>query len=472
MKWILIGIWLIYILLFFLSRKVKVKSNQKNISVFFYQIALWIVQIKAIQNLIPSKIKQKLKLLYPTYETKTLVLHFYAKKLSLVLICFFIGVHLIALLAYRDYKNSVFLTNDEVLRAEYGEEDTPVSFWVKQKDQKEKLSYSILARSYTKEEITKQAEEFIGSIEEYILGTNQSLDEVRENLLLKDSYDGFGFETDWEISDYSLMTEEGELDNEELKEPCVLICTCLISYQGEEIEIYEFPIKVCPKIISEKEEQTNLFLQALKEEDEKQKTNQTFHLPQTISKERVEYEPIKSGYTGWYFLGLIIFCILFFFAKDRDLDKLKDQRQTLLMLAYPEFVSQLSLLMGAGLSMRSAFEKLSKSKGIDGCLRQELKLFERDMQNGELETKALDDFGKRCKNSYYIKLCALLIQNMKKGNEELTLQLYLESKEAFQKRKNEARKLGELASTKLLLPMMGMLMVVMILIIVPAFMSF
>ena len=46
-----------------------------------------------------------------------------------------------------------------------------------------------------------------------------------------------------------------------------------------------------------------------------------------------------------------------------------------------------------------------------------------------------------------------------------------EAERVFLERKNTARKLGEEASTKLLIPMMLMLMVVMGIVIVPAFLS-
>ncbi len=71
-----------------------------------------------------------------------------------------------------------------------------------------------------------------------------------------------------------------------------------------------------------------------------------------------------------------------------------------------------------------------------------------------------------------MRFSALLIQNMKKGRTDLIGMLKEESEDAFTLRKNEARKLGEEASTKLLLPMVMMLTVVMIIIMVPAYMSF
>ena len=50
--------------------------------------------------------------------------------------------------------------------------------------------------------------------------------------------------------------------------------------------------------------------------------------------------------------------------------------------------------------------------------------------------------------------------------------LRMGSEEAFSERKNQARRKGEEAGTKLLLPMGGMLLIVFVLILVPAFASF
>lgn len=106
------------------------------------------------------------------------------------------------------------------------------------------------------------------------------------------------------------------------------------------------------------------------------------------------------------------------------------------------------------------------------ALKQELKLLVRDLKNGILESVALDRFGKRCKSPFYIKFCAFLIQNQKKGNRDLAQMLEQEAKNAFLQKKQEARRLGEEAGTKLLLPMMGLLLIVMVIIILPAFLSF
>ena len=72
----------------------------------------------------------------------------------------------------------------------------------------------------------------------------------------------------------------------------------------------------------------------------------------------------------------------------------------------------------------------------------------------------------------YMKFSNLLVQNLKKGSNGILEALRQEAKKAFEDRINMARKLGEEAGTKLLLPMMLMLGIVMVLIIIPAYFSF
>ena len=95
-----------------------------------------------------------------------------------------------------------------------------------------------------------------------------------------------------------------------------------------------------------------------------------------------------------------------------------------------------------------------------------------ELQSGRSEKEAYDHFGKRCQVQAYRKLCTLLSQNLRKGSNDLLRVLRQEADNAFTERKNLAKKLGEEAGTKLLLPMMMMLCIVMVVIMIPAYFSF
>ena len=135
--------------------------------------------------------------------------------------------------------------------------------------------------------------------------------------------------------------------------------------------------------------------------------------------------------------------------------------------------------MQAGLTARNAWERIvwdyrKKCERDPGKVRyayEEMTLACREMQNGVAEAKAYENFGLRCRIPCYLKLSALLEQNLKKGSKGLTGLLQLEVREAFEQRRDLARSQGEEASTKLLVPMILMLFAVMLLILVPAGLS-
>ena len=71
----------------------------------------------------------------------------------------------------------------------------------------------------------------------------------------------------------------------------------------------------------------------------------------------------------------------------------------------------------------------------------------------------------------YNKLISVIEQNRKNGSKHLRLQLQVEMQEAFEMRKATAKRLGEEAGTKLLLPLFMQLFIIMMMILYPAMTS-
>ena len=150
-----------------------------------------------------------------------------------------------------------------------------------------------------------------------------------------------------------------------------------------------------------------------------------------------------------------------------------------MQLAYPEIVNRLSLYMGAGISIRHAWERIirgyEKQRQMTGNSEdayEQMKLALRQMQNGVAETVAYEQFGVDCRLSSYLKLGTLLSQNLRLGTGNLAEMLKAEAKDAFEDRKALARKIGEECESRLLLPMLLMLLSILIMIMYPAVSSF
>ena len=155
-----------------------------------------------------------------------------------------------------------------------------------------------------------------------------------------------------------------------------------------------------------------------------------------------------------------------------------EERSNQLLSDYPQVVSQLVLYLGAGMTMRNIFEKLAdnymrdrKDGGELHFVYEEITRTVREMAAGMSEACAYESFGLRCGGQQYTRLGTLLSQNLRRGNSELLNLLEEESKKAFSDRLDKIRKAGEEAGTKLLLPMVMMLLVVMVIIMIPAYMS-
>ena len=133
------------------------------------------------------------------------------------------------------------------------------------------------------------------------------------------------------------------------------------------------------------------------------------------------------------------------------------------------------LLIGAGLTVRGTWERIvreyEKRQGQRHYVYEEMALSLREMDCGMSEARAYELFGKRTGLLSYMKFCTLIVQNLRKGSEDLLHLLDFEVADAFHQRKEDAKELGEKAGTKLLLPMAMMLVLVFAMILYAAFQS-
>ena len=93
----------------------------------------------------------------------------------------------------------------------------------------------------------------------------------------------------------------------------------------------------------------------------------------------------------------------------------------------------------------------------------------RELRAGVSEGAAYESFGKRAGLTDYIRLSAMLMQNLKRGNRTLLERLREEADKAGEESLQRSKKLGEEAGTKLLVPMVLLLAVVMVMVMIPAF---
>lgn len=135
---------------------------------------------------------------------------------------------------------------------------------------------------------------------------------------------------------------------------------------------------------------------------------------------------------------------------------------------FTEVVSKLALLTNAGMILKEAWESVAQD-GDSSTLYAEMRLSVEQMNNGMAEVDALHQFGNRCMIPEIKKLTSSLIQGVTKGNSELSIILQEQSKEVWGNRKQNVKRQGEKAASKLLLPMCIMFIGILIMIVVPIF---
>ena len=101
----------------------------------------------------------------------------------------------------------------------------------------------------------------------------------------------------------------------------------------------------------------------------------------------------------------------------------------LLELEYPDLVSKLALLLGAGMTLQGAFRKIAgaygqkrtQNKTAEMPAYEEMLVACRQMESGVGEQRAYEHFGERCGVASYRKLAGILTQNLQKGTRGITV---------------------------------------------------
>lgn len=143
------------------------------------------------------------------------------------------------------------------------------------------------------------------------------------------------------------------------------------------------------------------------------------------------------------------------------------KRSEELLLDFSNVVSKLALLTNAGMILREAWEEVAYTG--ESTLYKEMQTAVDEMHNGVSEIDAMFNFGSRCIIPEIKKFTSTIVQGMVKGNSELIIMLQEQSKEVWALKKQNVRRQGEKASSKLMIPMMLMFIGILIMVIVPVF---
>ena len=471
--------------LYFFSRKEELPEGveETGISRAFLKMSLFIYKrIKGrMRSFSSEKIRRYLGTLRLQKDLDRAETEYFIRKISIVLIMATAGSFLSITTCVAAGRSGHITEDGRIVRGSFGDREYDISLTARDEEGKELLDHAMTVtnRVYTEEEAEALFEEASPLLEKIVLKENPSPDQVTGDLDLTESIDGYPFVISWKMDNYEVIHQDGALKEENIPPEGVLVnLTATISY--EECKWQQlFCVNVLPRRLTPGEKAFKEIKEMLHKADADSKTEESILLPQSYNGSDLIWTEKITDNSFLLLMLTLIGGVASYVLKDKELKQKVEERNRQMLMDYPQFVSQLVLYMGAGMTVRNIILKLSESyaaKRRNGeekrYLYEELMRAGREMSTGSSEGEVYERLGLRCGGQQYTRLVTLLSQNLRRGNSELLALLQEESKKAFDERMDKARKAGEEAGTKLLLPMIIMLLIVMIVIMIPAYMAF
>ena len=428
--------------------------------VFYKKIFINIKKnVTVIENIKKLKIKDNIN-----YEIRD----FYYKKIRLVgLVCFICGI-LGIVFCFVSKVGGIELS--KLIRPTYSEVSKEYELEVLSDGKAESIKLNVNSKEYTIEEAEEICDEAFVKWKEEFCGKNKNLNSIVNNVNLPDSIQNYDVSFEYYLLEDSYIDYEGNIDYENaifIDGKCNASLT-VICYLGE----YQCEQNVEYTIIEPDKSLEDKIQDII---DNQNKYSEDIELPQKIDTEKLSYFTKKEDANKWFFLLIaIIAVVVIYIGKDSDISKEVKKRDEQLRMDYAEIVSMFSLLQYTGQSIKNTWNKIVSSYDGNKNKRyayEEMKLVKNKIDNGVSERQAYKEFGRRCGIQEYIRFANIIEQNLLKGSNSMKSQFKQEVLEASKNKIALAKKKAEECSTKLLIPMVMMLIIAMAILIVPAFLN-
>ncbi len=464
-----------------------------------HKLFFWYPLIQAIlsstkleQDLLKSNHTQKaIKLFCHSQKAEDQVILYWYQRFATILTVLMIFNVLSLFGTLVNQGDAALMEGRYIERPDYGEGNSEVELNISVTKEKEltdqnsipdarEVTISVGERRYTQSELEEIFGKVIEYLQENVKGNNPSLESISDNMNLIKTIPGTSITVTWIPKDYKLISSDGSIYNSEVpKEGVNTSITAVLSYYGVKRE-YEMNLHIQPKEYSEEELFSQKLVEEIKSLSDKTAVDRVLELPSQIENYKLNWKQ-RSRNTGLnlFILGLAAVLLIWIYG-EKQLETRVKKRKEQMLLDYPDVVNKFTLLANAGMTIRQAWIKISEdytaiqesSPTTKRYLYEEMLITVRELKLGMPEKAAYEQFGKRVGLIPYIKFSALLSQNLIKGTKGFTELLIVEATQAFENRKEAAKRLGEEAGTKLLLPMMALLILVFLIIMIPAFLSF
>lgn len=377
---------------------------------------------------------------------------------------------ILSLLAYlRSGSESKITASGEISRPEYleGEENICITADIEGVG-KEDVYVSIGEKKLTTEECELLFNEFYVDLVETFLNGNEAFDTVNKDLSFPEMLAGYPFEIEWECRDNGIFDDSGRLISN--LEGTTEI-TCLVSYE-EWSTIVCFVIGYQPKETYSISEMKDDLCEEIKEIEENTREDDYIVLPNTVNGYGVTYFDKMSSRNPIILLIGFVASAATLYASKIDEEKERKKRQEKIQQEYAIVIQKIVMYLSSGMSLRNIWRRIYEDRGKKNPIYEEIFVMINELNTGISEEQAYMNFANRIGLAEITRMTSLLSQNLRKGSTKLSELLSEEAAKAFEDRKRRARIRGEEAGTKLLAPMVILMIIVLVIIMIPAFLSF
>lgn len=368
--------------------------------------------------------------------------------------------------------NSDNSAGTEVVRPKFGEGEETLRRRLEYGGDSQEIVLSIPECEPSKEQIWEKLDAAFEYLCEEILNGNESLQRVSKDLNLSAGTIS-DVDVTWESLSPEWMDDSGHILQEEIPEEGYLAELQVTLCCREEEKTYTFNVHIVPQPkdwnwVQEKIEQ--IIRQQGDENQEK------IVLPEEIDGKELIWKNGTNHTWQSFAWCILVTAVAVYFLKGKQLKEDYQKRGLQLEEDYCHVVTVMSMLLAGGMTIRGAWRQIvlhyEETKGkTPHYVYEEMRITMSEIGNGMSEAYAYHKFGQRCKSYRYMRFAHLLEQGLRQGSTDLAAVLGEESIRALEEHKNEMLKKGEQMQTALLIPMFLMLGVVLVVLIVPAFLS-
>lgn len=465
-----------FLVLWYLSRKEEAEEDAPHLLRPFYRMAMYLYKkgcARLIGVLPVAQVERDLQQLYPGQSKEYLKTMYYVKKGALSMAIVLAGTLFAAAVRFNARSAKIVGDDGTVVRGGYRDEAADINVRAQWGENRFDFRLSVEPLVLSGEELNALFDDFSERLPEYILGENDSLDNVTSDLILEERYDDFPIAVEWESDRPDLLGNAGYVAGVEAEEKVRLLAH--LSHGGS-CRTEELEVCLKPPFLTEEERLYGELQELLRQAQAGSAEQERWSLPAEYEGRSIRWTQAMEDDSLLVWAAAMVVAAAVYMLSDRDLHGRLEKRKESMRREYPDVVHRLILYVGAGLTLRGAFGKIAgdyedvrKKGGRESPIYEEICYTCRELRSGVSEGASYEHFGRRTGLQEYVQLSALLMQNLKRGNASLLERLREAADKAGQERLQQGKRLGEEAGTKLLIPMVLMLAVVMVVIMIPAF---